>query len=303
MQDVAKRMKWLLLKFTVNKQTLIHYHGYDKKMLALLSIIALIRNHHLVFTLHSFRISENNFHYADKIAFCFAKISGTRFISVGPEIMQKLINLNVRKKLISVIPGFIPPTVIEEDIAEVPSSVWAFIDKHKPVITANAFKISFYNGQDLYGIDMCIELCARLKSVYQQIGFVFCLPDIGDHEYFDKMNRQIENEGLEENFLFQTKACQMYPIITKSDLFVRPTNTDGYGISIAEAIHFNIPAVASNVCQRPEGTILFKNQNIDDFVAKVKDVLANYEQHKRRVTNVAVEDNAEKILSLYKEIP
>ena len=85
----------------------------------------------------------------------------------------------------------------------------------------------------------------------------------------------------------------------KSDVFVRPTNTDGYGVSIAEAIHFKIPAVASDVCQRPEGTILIRSRDIDDFTSKIKNVLDNYEVHKRRVAKVILEDNVEKILELY----
>ena len=37
-------------------------------------------------------------------------------------------------------------------------------------------RIAFHNGYDLYGIDMCIDLCANLKNSCPKIGFVFCLP-------------------------------------------------------------------------------------------------------------------------------
>ena len=34
-----------------------------------------------------------------------------------------------------------------------------------------------------------------------------------------------------------------------------------------------VPAIASNVCERPKGTILFENDNLEDFSKKVSYVL------------------------------
>ena len=128
---------------------------------------------------------------------------------------------------------------------------------------------------------------------------IFCLPEIGDIEYFKIINKRKEEKKLENNFLFHTKPGQLYPIIQKSDIFVRPTNTDGYGVSLAEAIHFNIPAVASDVCPRAEGTILFKNRNFDDFTLKVKYVLQNYERLKIGLEEIKPPDYAKEILRIY----
>ena len=88
----------------------------------------------------------------------------------------------------------------------------------------------------------------------------------------------------------------------KSDVFVRPTNTDGYGISIAEAIYFKVPAVASNVCSRPEGTILFRSRDSDDFVSKVNHVLNNYKEYKGEIANIEFENNIKKIVKIYKTL-
>jgi glycosyltransferase involved in cell wall biosynthesis len=86
------------------------------------------------------------------------------------------------------------------------------------------------------------------------------------------------------------------------DLFIRPTNTDGYGVSIAEVISLNKPAIASNVCKRPEGAILFENRNIEDLFIKTNDVINNYEEHRTKIENIEFEDNAEKILEVYKKV-
>jgi hypothetical protein len=68
---------------------------------------------------------------------------------VGPQIKENIIALGIAPEKIVVIPSFIPPTIREEDIAEIPQEVWAFMNSHNPVISANAFRISFYNNQDL----------------------------------------------------------------------------------------------------------------------------------------------------------
>jgi len=60
--------------------------------------------------------------------------------------------------------------------------------------------------------------------------------------------------------------------------------------------------VASNVCRRSDGVILFKNRDINDFVSKVKNVLDNYEYYKKRLEAVNLEDNFDKILKVYQAL-
>jgi hypothetical protein len=200
------------------------------------------------------------------------------------------------------IPGFIPPTIKEQDIKEISRDVWNFINDHKPLISANASNISFYKQQDLYGIDMCIELCTNLKNEYPHIGFIFSIPSINDYEYFKTMKQRIIQNGIEDNFLFFTKPYQLYPILMKSDIFVRPTNTDGDAISIREALYLKIPTVASDVVPRPEGTLIFGNRDIEDFILKVKDIIINYNLYKEKFKRKEIENNAEKILEIYQKM-
>jgi glycosyltransferase involved in cell wall biosynthesis len=200
------------------------------------------------------------------------------------------------------IPAFLHPTVREKDITEISQKVWNFIENHKPIISANACQIVFYNGQDLYGIDMCIDLCVNLKKDYPNIGLIFCLPCIGNYKYFNKMKQKILEKEIKNNFLFQTEQCELYPIIQNSSIFVRPTNKEGDAVSIREALYFKIPTVASDVVPRPEGSVLFANRNTTDFTLKVRDVLDNYEKYKNKLKTLTVENNAEKIMKVYQNL-
>ena len=71
---------------------------------------------------------------------------------------------------------------------------------------------------------------------------------------------------------------------------------------IPEAISLKKPALASDVCKRPEGTILFENRNIDDLYSKTIRVIDNYDEEKKKIENIEFEDNAEKILEVYRKV-
>lgn len=284
--------------------SIIHTHnsGINLMVIILLSLLSKLRRKKLLMTFHSLRDDVEHFNWLKKSVTKVFLRCASYYIAVSPQIKKKLLSLDVNPERISVIPAFLPPAIKQRDINDVPQEIWDFINNHSPIISANAYRISFYNDQDLYGIDMCIDLCAKMKQSHPKIGFVFSLPDIGDDKYFEKLRQRIKEKQLEENFMFQTKACQFYPILMRSNIFVRPTNTDGYAVSIAEAIYFKVPAVVSNIVPRPEGTILFKNRDISDFTLKIKDVLDNYGWHKKRLEAVKLEDNFEKLMEVYQQL-
>ena len=79
--------------------------------------------------------------------------------------------------------------------------------------------------------------------------------------------------NLSEQFCFPINQSEFWKIIKISDLFVRPTRSDSFGISIQEALFCNVPAIASDVCIRPEKTILFRSGDEKDFILKATDIL------------------------------
>lgn len=173
--------------------------------------------------------------------------------------------------------AFIPPPPEDEPgiLASYSDATREFIKERSPLIIANAYRIEFHENTDLYGIDMCIDLVERLKPDYPNIGLLFALADIGDYQYFDGMKRKVTDAGLNENFRFLTGQRELWPLFKKADLMVRPTCVDGFGISIAEALHFGCPAVASDVCVRAKGARVFENRNMDDFERECRGVLHN----------------------------
>ncbi len=297
---VRNRAMWFLAQLFHSPANIIYCRGYSPMALAGLSLLAAIKRKKVIITTGGFLFGDKSIGLRHKLAFLLAAKTGVYFVAESVKSKRIILSLGIKPENVyeQVIPGFIPPHVKAEEVAQIPQEVWDFIDRHNPILTANAFRISFYNNQDLYGIDLCIDLCASLKVNYPKIGFVFCLPDIGDYDYFYKMKEMLRDKDVEDNFLFVTQPCPYYPILRKSDVFVRPTNIDGDANSLREALYFKVPSVASDAATRPEGTILFKNRDVDDFTAKVKHILNNYESCKEKLETLKFDDNFEKVLKV-----
>lgn len=155
-----------------------------------------------------------------------------------------------------------------------PLGLSKFISDHSPIISANAFRITLTSdGVDLYGLDMCIALLAEVRKRAPNAGFVFALSDDSPSAHLLAMQTELRVAELEEHFFFFTSTDEVWPIFQLSNVMIRPTSTDGFGISIAESLHAGTPAIASDVCERPEGTIIFRSRDQADLNSKVFQVL------------------------------
>lgn len=166
--------------------------------------------------------------------------------------------------------AFLPPAVEEEAaiVASYPPEVLEFVRGARPLVVANAFKIVFREGRDLYGLDMCVRLTAQLKKDYPEARLLFALAEAGDAEYLSRMRREADALGVGESVYFMTGQRELWPLIKRADLFVRPTVSDGYAVSVAEARYFGRPVVASDAAPRPAGVLTFRTRDDADFRSK-----------------------------------
>ncbi len=298
------RFRKKLLRMIFDKSDIIHSNEIGMKARMVIPIFRFF-NKKIILSIHgdSFKTQINKLSGFKKKIFIYQIKKYDHIIVVNPGIKQLLIEQGLNKIKVSVIPAFIPPTSYETDISQLQDFFYKIRKKHKFLITANASQIRLYKDQDLYGIDLSIELMKILiDKGYKNVGFIYVIPDIGDYDYYKKLQNLVKKYNLENNFYFYTKPVAYPAVINMCDLFIRPTNTDGYGVSIAEAISLKTPAIASDVCKRPEGTILFENRNIDDLYSKTVRVIDNYNEEKKKIENIEFEDNAERIIEVYKKV-
>jgi glycosyltransferase involved in cell wall biosynthesis len=291
---------WAFKYLFSKKEDIVHTHNSDWRIRAMMGILSLTGTKTMV-SIHGESLKNSicgkNFVIRFLVVFSLKRVN--YIIAANKEIFDLCISVGIKKEKIAVIVPFIPPQISEDELEITSKTVQSFIDNHSPVITAYAFKIAFYNNQDLYGIDLCIDLCSKLKQVHPTIGFIFYLPDIGDSDYYDKLNQKIAEYKIGNNFLFVTEKNQFLPILVKSTLFVRPTNTDGDSLSIRESLFFGIPVITSDVIQRPDDVILFKNRDLRDLTDKTLTLLKNYDAYKKQITMIQPQNSAERIIEIY----
>ena len=273
--DNRKFWIWCLRQiFNVQRKNFI-FHPPDLKPKIILFFLSSISVHSFSIVVHgpAALIQYNNDFSLITKAILRIALNRAKFIQVVNPTYKKFLELiKVKNKNIFIKNAFLLPPLEDEErvIKTYKRELKEFLEKKNPKIVANASAILLYKGMDLYGLDMIIELIKLLKTDFPNIGLIFALNnDKIETNYLNKMIKRIEEYNLKSNFYFMI-GKNMWPLFKRVDLMVRPTSRDGYGSSIAEALFLKCPAIASDVCKRPKGTILFKSRDLSDFYNKCK---------------------------------
>lgn len=297
---IARAKLWALWYFFTINEDVIHVHTLSWKHRAAMTLIARMRQKKIIITFHSLRDEIENMSQSEKALVRYVLKNADVLIAVSDKVAEKLEAWGCKKDRIRRITGFLPPGLEE---TELPENLLDFIDNHKLIISANGSNMNFYKGDDLYGLDMLVELCARISNKYD-LGFLYCISRgyINNQEYYEHIKGVIREKGIEDRFMFVHENLEFSSILKRSDVFIRPTNTDGYAISVAEALYAGIPSISSDAAKRPPGTIIFKTRDIEDLCKRTVDVIENIEMHKKKLEYVEKEDNGERLLKVYRDL-
>lgn len=192
-----------------------------------------------------------------------------------------------------VLPAFVPPLIEKEP--ELPEIVSAVIEKNKEkkIIVSNAFRLDLHQGTDLYGMDLLLDVARKIKTENLDYKIIFIVADSYDEAgLFKKYAEIIKIENLENEISLLPKPISFVKLMQKSDVVIRATASDGDALTVREALFLNKPIIASNVTERPEGTILFKNRNSIDLFQKIKETLENGINHTFASEDVSKNDNS-----------
>ncbi|NFF65031.1 glycosyltransferase family 4 protein [Clostridium sporogenes] len=300
--------KKFIFKVIFLKEDILHFHSIDKRIRILLGFYKIF-NKKIILSLHGEsmhdQIKTSNYLEKKLLNNSLKKID---YITCSNnKIKEDLVFFGVNENKIEVIPEYIKPFETEEDFESIPQNVWEFINNSNFLIAANGW-IRFYNDEDLYGVDMLIDLVYELSKRNIQASLIFALlgaeiQSIEEKKYYCKLKNKIKELGIENNiFIFESKNKEFYPILKKSQLFIRPTNTDGNSVSVMEAMDLKIPCITSNACPRPEGVVIFKTRDMDNLIKKTMELIQNYEVYEEKAKYIKVEHNDEKLLAAYKKI-
>jgi glycosyltransferase involved in cell wall biosynthesis len=221
-------------------------------------------------------------------------------IACNPEIERECReDVGLPEEKVRMIPAFIP--VLPDRIQEPPDYIRNFHDTHDPVISSVGWVGQTYQGADIYGLDMLIELVERLRGDYPRLGLVMSVNG-GKPEAVEQFVEECRRRVGSSMLLITESLEDISAIFRDSDLFVRPTNTDGDAVSIREALFLGTPVVASDAVPRPEPCVLFKSRDMDDFGVKVREALDCREELTQRIAAIEMEDNGKELIRLYEQV-
>ncbi|WP_438349870.1 glycosyltransferase family 4 protein [Paenibacillus sp. FA6] len=300
--------KRFLFKIPFIRGDLFHFHTINRTVRMLLGCYKIFGKK-IILTVHGESLMQQIKNSNAVVRFLLLKSLQTidQIVCVNEEDTQELVRLGFSEHKVITIPAYIQPVECESNDLAIPNEVLTFIEGAKFVITANGF-IRFHQRKDLYGVDLLIDLLKKLTEMNYDVRILFATlgvasQSVDERNYYSFLRKRIKMFNLEDRFLFyEVSNTELFPLVRKSHLFVRPTTTDGYGVSIAEALYYSIPSIASDVCKRPDGTILFQSRNIHDLIQQVQDVMNNYPVHKQRASVLEQRDYAMDLLEVYFKI-
>jgi len=262
-----------LIKFMLkNKAAIVHFHNSLEGAWMILFMNLILRRE-IVITIHDqMRIPslpksfDLTYIFIDSL-FRNRKI---RWIAVNPVIKDQLKEKGVDSRNIKVIPAYLKST----ERTDLPGGLTEFCRRQSPVLSVYAFATNLYNGEDLYGVDMALSLLSRLKMRYASVGLVVVIPGRKDQSMIDKYKEFVVANSLEDHVFFQFDIVDdCASLWSLSDIYLRPTNTDGDSVAVREALDVSCVTLASDCVTRPAGCVLFADRDIDDLYLKAVMVL------------------------------
>jgi glycosyltransferase involved in cell wall biosynthesis len=251
------------------RSDIIHIHSSSSLLRLIHTLTAKLFFKKTIITLHAFRHKKMMQLFINKI---ICKIC-CKVIVVNKEIAKTL-----KLKEFVIKPAFIPPNLNSEPSIPENVSNWLYENrrKNRSILTANAFRIDFHDGIDIYGVDLCIDALDELvnKKGKKEICMIFVVSSLSNkNTAFEKYQRVINEKKLTEYFLLVNQSMSFVSLIQDCDIVIRPTCTDGDALTIREAQHIGKRIIASDVVERPTGTILFKTRNFHDLALRIEQTL------------------------------
>ena len=269
-----KGSQWVLflIKIIFIRFDVIHLQAYESLFYPFILFICKIKRTRLILTLHNPEYEPIKKKY-------LTHLNRTDLvIAVGKHIIDEYEKQGVKFKCkIKIINPYLPPN--ENDRASIENTyskeLTNFIKSKDKLILVSAFKLlQVDNNIDLYGIDKSIKLLFELKKQFKSIGLIIAIADDSyNRKYLTSLKNEIKSLNLFDSIFFIEGQKEIWPLFNKINLFLRPTYFDGYGISVAEALHFNCKSLASDVCIRAEGAMIYKYSDFNDFKTKALTLL------------------------------
>jgi len=253
----------------------------------------------MVTTLHGTDITLVGNHPNYKTAVSFSINKSDVVTSVSQNLKDDTYKLFNIKNEIHVIPNFIELDKIRnESLISCQRSVMARPDERIVTHISNFRKVK--RIPDVIKIFYKIQQSIPAKLMM-----------VGDGPEKEKAERLCEELGISDKVIFFGNSNEIDSILSYSDLFLLPSETESFGLAALEAMAWSVPVISSNSGGLPEVNFdgisgyLSNVGDIDEMAANAITILSNNETliaFKENALSVAKQFDIKNILPLYETL-
>lgn len=253
----------------------------------------------MVTTLHGTDITLVGNHPFYKPAVTFSINKSDVVTSVSQSLKEETLKLFDIKKEIVVIPNFIELDNNKKD-ADIPCYRSVLAKKEERVIT------HISNFRKVKRIPDVIKIFYKIqKEIPAKLLMV------GDGPEKERAEKLCNELGISDKVIFFGNSNEIDRILSYSDLFLLPSETESFGLAALEAMAWGVPVISSNSGGLPEVNFdgisgyLSDVGNIDEMASNALKILkddTNLNQFKQNALETAKQFDIKKILPLYEEL-
>ncbi len=160
-----------------------------------------------------------------------------------------------------------------------------------------------------YRHEQAIQLADELRAErngtsvnFGDVHLAICLYGQVEHlEYLAKIKKLAATRPW-VHLSFGLEFPEFMAILRRAALLLRPTVIDSYGMVVADAIAMGVPAIASDICARHPGAMLFPADDYAAFSAVTRAALADLAGIRQRLAQHDWSDVPEPALTIYTRV-
>lgn len=279
---------------------IVHSH-FSLEGMAYLWIMKTIGRKRIIVTVHN-SMNDNYYMSTNKINRFFLhkmlQSPDVTWITVSEQGKQQLYAFPVKP----VAPVYvISPYIPVQDTEYVPlcENMQQYICSHDKIIAFYGHSFMQNAGKDIYGFYTAIRVFSGIigKTDFN-VGLILCIADNSDTENIALLHEYAEKLDIDDKIFWQIGAIDnIRTLWHNTDIYIRPTSTDGDSVAVREVLDEGVTVIASDVCERPDGVITYKFGNDEELENMM---LANLTVRKKD----AVPDfgHYEKMKNLYSQV-
>ncbi len=249
----GKSALWYLKFLFTNKHKVVHFHQFFKFHFLYYFIFSLLNRSKIIVTIHSERLLHYPEVYKKIFIFFLKHTRNLTLISVSKNLSELLRSKHINNLF---LPAYVPP--------EPENPVKLTFNDNKIHFLYNVSRLTKESAEKIYDVPLIFEFLKQHKDKFHM---TFMVNKISSDLVY--LNDLIQKYGLQKH-IDLIYDSQLIDYLSNFAFLVRTNISDGYGVSLQEAMDLGVPAIGSDTCVRPKGTVLFKTGDLEDLTEKIE---------------------------------